>query len=324
MPSAAPLTISDRPPRILVLGSLNMDFVVHASRMPAAGESLSASSFQTALGGKGANQAVAAHRLGASVTLVGQVGADPSGDQLLQALAREGIDVAHVQRDDLTSTGAAFIVIEPTGQNRILVVPGANLTYTTQALELVQPLLASADMLVLQLEMSPEVVQRAVEMANASHVPVLLNPGPVPPGPLPRELLSKLRWITPNETEAEVLTGQPVVDVASARDAVMVLRRLGAESAVITLGDQGAVGIGADGEVFHAPSHPVTAEDTVAAGDTFTGGLAVRLCEGATLREAMSFATAAAAICVTRPGALASVPLRSEVEARLAEHQAVG
>ena len=312
------------PPRIVVLGSLNMDFVIHADRLPVAGESLPCESFETALGGKGANQAVAVCRSGGSVALIGQVGEDGCGDQLLEALQVEGLDVQHVRRDAQTSTGAAFIVIEPSGQNRILVVAGANLTYTPDDLQQVASVIEAADMLVLQLEMDLAVVREAIELAHAASVPILLNPGPAPADPLPRELLSKVRCLTPNEIEAEALTGMRVTDPSSARAAATALLEIGAQSAVITLGEQGAVGIDEQGAAIHVPAHQVEARDTVAAGDTFTGALAVRLTEGATLESAMGFATAASAICVTRDGSLASVPLRQEVEALLAGHQTVG
>ncbi len=300
-------------PRIVVLGSLNMDFAIRADKMPVAGESLIGESFELALGGKGANQAVATARMGARVSLAGKVGADVFGDRLCEAMQQEGLDVSHLRRDANVSTGAAFIMLEPSGQNRIIVLPGANLAYSVDELDDISVALQGADLLLLQLEMDYRVVERAVQLAHDLAVPVILNPGPTPTEPLSADLIKKLRCITPNEVEAEALTGIRVESPQDAELAAEAIRREGVGQVVITLGEQGAVVCERDGCTF-IPPYPVQAVDTVAAGDTFTGALAVRLCEGAELTAAAQFASAAAAMAVTRNGAMASIPSRHEVE----------
>jgi len=290
-----------------------MDFSVRSDTVPKAGETVIGRSLALAMGGKGANQAVAAARMGGHVAMAGKVGQDVFGDRMCDALRQEGLDMQHVRRDRDVSTGAAFILIEPSGQNRIIVVPGANATYTVEELNEAAAALTQADLLLLQLEIELQVVEAAINLASQQGVPAILNPAPAPKSPLSDDLLGKLRCITPNELEAEAITGIRVEDPDDARRAAETLRDRGARGVVITLGEQGAVVVDDDGCTL-VPPHAVDAVDTVAAGDAFTGALAVRLCEGAELVDAARFAAAAAALSVTRHGAMDSIPRRDEVE----------
>jgi len=301
------------PARIFVLGSLNADFTVRLQAIPKAGETLLGESLMFSLGGKGANQAVAAARMGGRVSMAGKVGQDVFGDRLCEALRQEGIDMRLIRTDPDVSTGAAFIMLEPSGQNRIIVVPGANSTYTIDELHSAVTSLQEADLLLLQLEIDFQVVQAAVCSARELGVPVLLNPGPAPKKPFSEDLLKMLDCITPNEVEAEALTGVRVENPQDAERAAKMLCSRGVEKVVITLGEQGAV-VAERGNSALVPPCKVEAVDTVAAGDAFTGALAVSLCEGADLFEASRFAAVAAAITVTRNGAMASIPRRAEVE----------
>lgn len=315
MKNAGQLKSDDSRPRIFVLGSLNADFSIQVEAIPRAGESMIGQSFQLGLGGKGANQAVATARMGADVSLAGKVGSDVFGDQLLEALARQGLDVTQVRRDARVSTGAAFIMLEPTGQNRIVVVPGANLTFTREELDDLGDALAASDLLLLQLEMDLGVIERAVELAVDVGIPVILNPGPTPRKALAPHMLRQLMCITPNEIEAEALTGETIRTPEDAERAARRLRDMGIPRVVITMGAQGALAL--ENKPTYVPACPVNAVDTVAAGDTFTGALAVQLCRGESLDDAVRFANAAAAITVTRRGAMASIPQRDEVERAL-------
>ena len=316
-------TTSSRP-RIVVVGSLNADLVVRAERAPEEGETVIGTSFARHPGGKGANQAVAAARLGAAVTMVGRVGDDPLAADLLASLEGAGADTSCVRRDSDAPTGVALIVVDARGRNRIVMVPGANHRLAPGDIDAVRDRVAAAHVLLIQLEIPLETVCHAVELAARAGVRVVLNPAPA--GPLPPEVLARVSVLTPNEVEAEQLTG---VDPRDPRGAVEAARRLldqGVGAAVITLGERGALLMEAAGpqagQAVWIPAFPVAAVDTVAAGDAFNGALAVRLAEGAPLAEAARYASAAAAISVTRPGAQPAMPSREEVEAFLAGHPA--
>lgn len=295
---------------VCVIGSLNMDLVVKAPRLPQVGETLTGAKFATFPGGKGANQAVAAARLGAAVTMIGCVGADAFGTQHLSGLRREGIDVARVRTDAAVATGVAFITVDAAGNNTIVVAPGANMRLRPEDVEAAAGVIASARVLLLQLEVPVEAVMRAARIGREAGALVCLDPAPA--APLPNELWALLDVINPNETEARVLTGLPVNTIPDAEQAAEALVRRGAGAAVIKLGERGSLYLSASGRA-HVPAIPVKAIDTTAAGDAFAAALGVALGEGRVLPEAVRFATHTAALKITRMGAQ-SLPTRAEVE----------
>ena len=296
--------------KIVVLGSTNVDMVVRGKRIPAPGETVSGGTFLMNPGGKGANQAVAVARLSArrgTCTFVGKVGDDLFGRETAVRMRKDGID-ARLLVDRKVASGTALILVDAKGQNVISVALGANGTLTPRDIAPFRRDVENAAALLLQLETPLETVAAAAQWAHAKGVPVILNPAPA--RKLPRELYRCLDWITPNETEAGLLTGVRVTDAASARKAVAVLMKRGVRHVVITMGAKG-VFCGDCGKLF--PAKKVRAVDCVAAGDTFNGAFAVALSEGRCCAEAIAFAQKAAAISVTRPGAQASVPFRREV-----------
>jgi len=299
--------------RIVVVGSLNADFVVRVSRCPAAGETVPGERFSMFPGGKGANQAYAAAKLGARVCMVGQVGNDPWAAVLRENLASVGVDVSGVLRDDRVSSGLAVILVEATGQNRIVIVPGSNGTFTPDRLEAARDLLASASVVLLQLEIPLETVRAAAGLARRAGARVLLDPAPA--GPLPDEVLAQSDYVTPNETELAVLAGAEPSAPLDRDRACRLARRLlgrGARRVLVKMGAAGALLVERDREHFW-PAPKVRAVDTTAAGDAFNGAFAVALAEGSGDEEAGAFACAAAAVSVTREGAQPSMPTREEV-----------
>ncbi len=299
-----------------MLGGINVNMVAVTARAPAAGETVVGTRFLRYDGGKGANQAVAAARMGADVALVGRVGDDAFGRELLSGLAERGVDVGGVGVAEGVSSGVSLITVETGGQNRIIQVPGANHTCGPAEVAGVRALLPGASMLLLTLELPLEVVAAAAEAAVTVGVPVMLDPGPAKP--LPAELYRWCSVITPNETEAATLVGFGVDDDASVVRAARELQRRGAASVVVKLGGRGAYVAIADSGEF-VPPFAVAAVDSVAAGDAFNGALAVALAEGLPLHEAVRVASAAGALAVTRHGAQDAMPHRREVEALLAE-----
>ena len=299
------------PPRIVVVGSSNTDLVVRAPALPGPGETVLGSAFLVAPGGKGANQAVAAARLGARVTLVARLGADEFGDRALAALGREGIDTTFIARDAAAASGVALIVVSESGENAIAVAPGANMRLTAADVDRAAPAIRDADALLLQLETPLPTVRHAATLAMKAGVPVILNPAPA--APLAGELLSRVSVLTPNEREAAALTGASASGVGAARQAALRLHASGVADVVITLGREGALMEGEAGS-GHVPGCAVTVVDTTAAGDAFNGALAVALAEGAPLGRAVRFANRAAALSITRPGAQPSLPTREAVE----------
>ena len=304
------------PARITVVGSLNMDLVVRAPRMPVPGETLIGSDFRVIPGGKGANQAVAAARLGAQVTMIGRVGNDDFGRAQQRNLAQEGIDVTHVSVDPEEATGIALITLDATGQNSIILAPGANMHLTVAHVEATRQAIASADILICQLESPLEAVTRAIELAHANGARVILNPAPA--RPLDTALLRLVDYLIPNESEATLLTGIQVTDLSSAQKAAINLRERGVGTVLLTLGERGAL-LANDGGITHQAGYAVKVVDTTAAGDAFVGGFAVALAEGRPLSDAVRFANAAGALAVTRLGAQPSLPTRQEVEQFLAQ-----
>lgn len=301
---------------IVVIGSLNVDLVVRTARRPAPGETVPGDEFRIIPGGKGANQAVAAARLGGKVAMLGRVGDDTFGQSLVSSLRAARVHTSRVLSTPGVPTGTALIIVEHSGQNSIVVVAGANGLLSPADVEAAAELIASAKVLMLQLEIPLDTVRKAVELAHNRGVTVLLDPAPAQP--LPPELLRQVDIITPNENEAAVLTGRPVNDLKSAKLAASDLLRQGANRVLIKLGPRGA--LLAEGNRFeHSQGFPVEAVDTTAAGDAFAGGLAVALVEGKDLSNAVTFANAVGALSVTRFGAQTSMPSRPEVEQFLRE-----
>ena len=296
--------------KIVVLGSANTDMVITGKRIPRPGETVSGGRFLLNPGGKGANQAVAVARLAAkrgTCAFVGKVGDDLFGRETAKGMRKEGID-AKLVVDRREPSGTALILVDAKGQNVISVALGANGTLTPKDLKPYRKDIEGAAALLLQLETPLETVVAAARWAAAKGVPVVLNPAPA--AKLPKELYRALAWITPNETEAELLTGVKVTDAARAGRAADVLRRRGVRHVVITMGAKG-VYCGDCRRIF--PAKKVKAVDCVAAGDTFNGAFVVALAEGKSCADAIAFAQRASAISVTRPGAQASVPFRREL-----------
>lgn len=300
-------------PRIVVVGSSNTDMVVKSRRIPRVGETVVGGQFVMAAGGKGANQAVAAARLGAEVTFVAKVGQDMFGDQAIAGYTREGIDTRFVFRDPDHATGVALIMVDEQGENLISVASGANHHLGPADVDQAADAIRQAEVLVVQLETPLATVLHAARLAHAAGVRVILDPAPAPAEPLPRELLSAVTCIKPNETEAQRLTGLAVEDEHSARQAAEELVRQGATSAIVTLGARGAVWL-EGGQWGFVPGFRVEALDSTAAGDAFSGALACALARRMPLAEATRYACLAAALSVTRMGAQPSLPTAEEVE----------
>ncbi|MER5298435.1 ribokinase [Streptomyces lasiicapitis] len=291
-------------PHIAVLGSINMDLVAYVAKAPQRGETVTGREFRTLPGGKGANQAVAAARAGATVSMIGAVGNDAFGTQLRSALDHSGVDTDLLRTVEGPS-GTAHIVVDDDGGNAIVVIPGANDTLTTLSPGDTAEI-ASAAALLLQLEIPMEGVLAAAQAARAAGVRTILTPAPA--RPLPPELLAATDLLLPNEHEAAALTGLP--DPADAARALLDQ----VPEVVVTLGAAGSLYVARGAEPVTVPARRVTAVDTTGAGDTFAGALAVALCEGNYLPQAASWASAASALSVQRPGAAASMPYRTEID----------
>lgn len=299
-------------PRILVIGSLNLDMVLKIDRMPNVGENLFARGFSMFPGGKGNNQAIACARLGAWVSMIGKVGDDEFGDRLLLNLEQENVDFAFVTRKSLTHTGLAFIFVDEKGNNRILVAPGANMELSVEDIDGAQELFKSADFLLLQLEIPHEVVRKSIENAHRYGVRVVLNPAPAQPFPI--EILSSSDIITPNKYEAEVLSGVEIDSIEKAKEAIRVLAGRCRAQKVITLGEDGAIATSDDGKFLYFPPRKVTVEDTTAAGDAFNAGLVMGIGMGKSWVEALKLANTAGAIACTMIGAQSALPHMRDIE----------
>jgi ribokinase len=298
-------------PHLVVVGSSNTDLIMRVPRIPRPGETVLGGHFSTAAGGKGANQAVAAARAGGRVTFIARVGRDGFGAQALAGFRRDGLDVRHVRRDPEAPSGVALIFVAADGQNSIGVAGGANANLSVADVQRARRAFANASAVLLQLETPLATVDAAAALAAGCGARVILNPAPA--RELPDALLRRVSVLTPNELEAETLTGVKVRDARSAKKAARRLLEHGVEAVVITLGARGAWVATAAGDK-HVPGFRVRAVDTTAAGDVFNGALAVALGEGRSLLDAVRFANAAAAISVTRLGAQPSAPKRAEIE----------
>ncbi len=295
---------------IVVIGSSNTDMVVKAPHLPVAGETIIGGTFFMNAGGKGANQAVAAARLGGNVFLIAKVGDDIFGNQAIDLFKQEGIDTSGVLTDKVLPSGVALITVDDKAENCIVVAPGANAALSAKDTEQFKQRIATASILLMQLETPVETIAYASSLAASNNVKVVLNPAPA--CPLPDELLKNISIITPNEKETEMLTGIVVDSIGSAEKAASALQAKGIETVIITLGAKGAL-------VFHENKYTlvetpkVEAIDTTAAGDVFNGALVVALSEGKEMKDAVAFACKAASVSVTRLGAQASAPFRKEM-----------
>ena len=292
----------------MIVGSANVDFTIAAERLPTPGETVSDGTLLVNHGGKGANQAVAARRLGAEVRLIGCVGRDPSGAAIRTALAAEGIGVEGLAESGTAATGTALIVVDRAGRNQITVAPGANRALTVEQIAAREGDFAWADVVACQLEIPLPCVSAALATARRHGAVTILNPAPVPSARL--DMLSLVDYLTPNAGEAERLSGVPVQG-ADALAAARALRVAGAGTIIVTLGEDGALAVG--DETITAAAFAVTAVDTTAAGDAFNAGLGVALARRRPLREALRFASAVAALTCTRRGAQSSLPTAEEV-----------
>jgi ribokinase len=302
---------------VLVVGSSNTDMIIRVPRIPRPGETILGGEFSMAAGGKGANQAVAAARAGGRVTFLARVGDDYFGAEALKNFEADGINARFVVRDGRAASGIALINVGENGENSISVASGANAFLAPEDVLRAEKAFEDADIVLVQLETPVETVRAAAELASIRGIPVILNPAPA--RPLGDDLLKSVEIITPNEHEAELLTGLRVASETDARNAAARLRQRGPKAAIITLGERGcyASGGGFEGAV---PAFKVRPVDTTAAGDVFNGALAVALAEKRPLPETLQFANAAAALSVTRHGAQPSAPVRRDIEDFLALH----
>ena len=304
---------------IVVLGSLNMDLVINAQRAPEAGETLPASDFHTIPGGKGANQAAAIGKLGASVAMIGSVGADDFGRQLRNALAEHKVAIDHVRIAANQPTGSALIVVEASGENRILIVAGANGEVSQEDVLSARQLIQQTRLLVMQLEIPLATVTYAANLAQEAGIPILLNPSPA--YPLDGAFLQKIKYLCLNETEATSLSGIKVKDLESAEKAARALQATTAGVIILTLGAQGAI-LTTPEEQRHFPAFSAPVVDTTAAGDAFIGAFAVSLINGKDLEDCVRYANAAGALATTRLGAQTSLPSADQVNGFLKDQSA--
>lgn len=304
-------------PQILVVGSVNMDLVIKSPHMPAPGETVLGSAFATMPGGKGANQAVAAARLGGRCRMIGRVGDDAFGQALLANLRGNGVDADGVTVTPGQPSGVAMIIVDGRGENTIVVASGANACVTPDDVFGHAAAFAQADVVVLQLELPVETVMAAISMARRHDRPVVLDPAPARTD-LPRELF-QVDYLSPNETEAQLLTGTPMAGVHKARAAAADLVMRGARHVVLKLGSAGALVVCRDERIHQVRPYRVQVVDTTAAGDAFTGALAVAVGRGEPLAHATRFACAAGALAVTRMGAQPAMPTLDEVRMLMAD-----
>ncbi|MFO1043023.1 MAG: ribokinase [Planctomycetaceae bacterium] len=300
-------------PNVVIVGSINMDLVARMARLPRPGETLHGDSFQSIPGGKGANQAVAAARLGATVTMIGRVGDDAFAGDLRKSLQSSGVITDHVMTTPQCSSGVALIGVDSAGANSIVVVGGANSSLSPPDIEALSHVIAAADVLVVQLETPVDTVATAIQIARQHRVRTVLDPAPAPTEELPDELKT-VDVISPNQTEAEALTGVVVYDLKSAEQAARILMKNGAVDVVMKLGELGALVCSSAGGIHHVQAAKANIVDTTAAGDAFTAGMAVALAEGMELVAAARFGCAAGTLACTVFGAQPAMPDREAVD----------
>lgn len=295
--------------KIFVVGSLNMDLVIRVAKMPRAGETITGEGFMTNPGGKGANQAAAVSKLGGNAYMIGCVGRE-FGDELIKTLAGYGVNTDYVKKLDDVSSGIAVITVE-NGDNRIILDRAANGRIDRELIDNALSVANKGDYLMLQLEISLDMVEYALEKGKEKGMITMLNPAPA--AELPQKIFGLCDYFTPNQSEAEFYTGVYPSDERSAKECAEILAKRGVKNLVVTMGSEGSASV-SDGVFRKVAANKVKAVDTTAAGDTYVGALTVKLCEGADIEEAMIFAGKASAITVTRKGAQQAVPFRSEVE----------
>jgi ribokinase len=296
--------------RIAVIGSLNIDLVVTTPKVPVMGETVMGSGFMTVPGGKGANQAVAAAKLGGNVSMIGCVGNDTFAEALLDNLKHNLVDITNVKVLDGVPTGTATIVVHE-GNNFIIVDPGANYKITPQMIDTIEDLIKESCIVVVQLEIPIEVVERVIDIANRYNVKVLLDPAPA--RNLNDSLLAKVDILTPNETECEILTGRPIKSVEDAKEAVVYLTKKGVQNVIITMGGNGVV-YNSGKDIIHKSVPKVKVVDTTAAGDSFSGALAAALSQGKTFDEAIELGNIVGTLTVMKKGAQISLPSMEDVQ----------
>jgi ribokinase len=301
--------------QVIVVGSLSQDIVVSTPRLPVKGETIRGSDFGMFAGGKGNNQAMAAGRAGAKVTMVGRVGSDSFGEMLIATLKKNNVDASHMVQDKEAGTGIAMITVDGDGDNSIVIAQRANLNLCDKDIEKAETVVSQCKILLMQLEVPTEADAFAAKLARKHGTFVALNPAPAPvDGKLPKELLENVDVIIPNQTEAELMTGIKVNDEKSALAAAEELKKLGPKNVIITLGELGAL-LAEDGKTpLVIPSYKVNAIDTTAAGDAFCGALAAAYASGETLANAVKFGCAAGALATTKMGAEPSLPTKEEIE----------
>ncbi len=299
---------------ILVIGSIAMDLIARVNTFPEAGQSVMGGALDILPGGKGSNQAVCAARLGGRVSMAGTLGMDGYGDTLMNLLAQEDIDASNMERTDKAPSALAMIMVNNQGENRIVVIPGANHLFEPSRLEGLREDIRAAKLVMAQLELTIETSLEIIRVCDELGVPLILNPAPA--AKIPPEYLAKVSYMTPNETELAILADMPVTDLDSAVKAAKSLNNLGVKYVVATLGKNGALISTADSHKI-VEGYQVEAVDTVAAGDSFNGALAVKLIEGAELEDAVRYANAVGALTVTKSGAVPSLPTKAEVQAFL-------
>ena len=298
-------------PRVTVVGSLNMDLVIRSPHIPVPGETILGSDFQTIPGGKGANQAVAAARLGANASMIGRLGNDSFADVLLDNLAASGVEARYVSRDDQSPTGVALIVVDDQGENSIVVASGANMRVEEADVNAAKSLIASSDVIVLQLEIPVASVLRAAQIAKQHSVKVVLNPAPA--RELPDELFDLVDVLVPNETETALLSELEINSPAELNQAARMMLNRGVGAVAITLGDRGALLTNSEHDGLDFPAFEIDPLDTTAAGDAFVAGLGVHLASGNPLADCIQWGNAAGALAAMRFGAQTSAPSREEV-----------
>jgi ribokinase len=299
-------------PDIIVVGSLNMDLIVRTPRLPAPGETILGTTFSTASGGKGANQAVAAAKLGSPVKMIGRVGTDDFGKTLRSNLNAVGIDTQYVVQDNEAATGIASISVDDKGQNTIIVAPGANARVSRTDIDAAAGAFREARVVVAQLEIPLEAVQHAFRVAHTNNALTILNPAPAQP--LTRKILELVDIVIPNETETTQLTGIEVIDFDSAQNAANVLKQMGARRVLITMGAKGALFVDGDSPAQSIAAFKIQAVDTTAAGDAFVGALAAALARDKDWKTSLHEASAAGALAATKLGAQPSLPTRAELD----------
>ena len=309
--------------KILVVGSFVMDLIVTTPRFPEKGETVLGYTFRTAAGGKGANQAVQAARLGAQVTMVGKVGKDSFGNELIASAAASGVNTDYVLRHETEASAVGHIQIETKdGQtnNRIIVASGANMTIVPEDVAFLKDTIGDYDMVILQLEIPMEINCLVAEYAHAKGVPVMLNSAPF--APIPEKLLKNITYISPNEHEAALLTGRPLETDDDIRNALHSIQDMGIQNALITLGSRGVAYLSQNGEMLMAPALPnLPVQDPTAAGDSFVGAFCTAVCSGMNVGDALFFANCTAGLTCCRMGAQPSLPCLDEVVRFMESHQ---